>query len=58
MALVVLETAARNEAPAPAGLELVQAKRYGDTRVLFFRKHRAVRAAAAAPDPPEKGMPP
>ena len=45
-ALLVLETAARSEAPTPDGLELVQMKRYGDTQILFLRKNRAVRAAA------------
>ncbi len=38
-ALLVLEAAARTAPAAPAGLELVKVKRYGDTKVLFLRKN-------------------
>ena len=48
-ALVVLEAAARQSPGVPPGLELLRAKRYGDTEVGFFSK------VALSPEPPTPG---
>jgi 16S rRNA (guanine966-N2)-methyltransferase len=48
-ALIVVEASAKAPPPAPPELEVLRAKRYGDTQLVFLRR--------AAPQPDAAGMP-
>jgi 16S rRNA (guanine966-N2)-methyltransferase len=56
-AVVAVEAPATEDVMAPSGLEVLRAKRYGDTQMVFLRKSGSGQAQEPAVLPPAEDLP-